>query len=1676
MECFMKKIPLIFLAFVIFVFALTTASSAEEETDAEYLISDSGAEITLSVYDNGAPREVSRGDLSAIFSFLDGKEGKLIFDSVAVSAPAELPYGRYICTGEMLLEDGAVITVPQGCDAVFSKMSISVESETRGGLRIKGGSLFLEDSEIKASRGSAVLLDYSSTSSLTVRSAGIYSTSETPTVDIRMGSMTVEGGAIENTHGVAISCRASLTLIGSPRLSGVDTDIETDRGIRVSAGGKRYSGEKASVCYRGEITKGSMVELLYGSDSSLNKLFEIYDGEGRAWELTYFESSTHTDEVSFSAVYNPYTLTVIENGGAESYHYLKGEIPLAPEPAEKIGYTHAAWYREDETGEKYTFDQPITEDVTVRSVYRLSAPRFVISSMRREYDGFTHRLEFSEISHPLKEQGFLSFKWYKDGTYIAASSSVLVKNVSDSGVYSCEITFSVGSDTVTALAETVTVEIEKMLITVPLIAAVEYSGKEQAAALEQSELYSFDGVSGIRAGRYPVPLYLSDTENTAWEGFEGPEATAWFEITKADNYWKDELTVNDVYIGAEPCPNAKPAFGEVRYYYSSNPQSGYDEQVPSSEGAYYVRAEVIGCDDYTGLLSEPAVFEVKRDPASGLEILTQPEITVYTAFDSFIPTGLTVTVHYESGKSEVASAEKITFSYQNGSSFRYGDTAVILTVGEASVACPVEVKKAKYNLSGLVFDDIELVYDGNYHSYDGSFPEVVGEDGISLDIHTSGGGREVGNYFVTVEFSTLSRNYELPLQISIPLSITPFTAEIQWDNTTFVYDGGAKLPRALYIDVRGVQREAKVSGAAVNAGFGYIAKAESVQGNYRFLNSTVSFSIEKADIDLSGCYWSEDSFVFDGTEKRVEFLGLPEGVSVVGYTNGAAASAGDYKASVSLEYDTRNYNTPLLLPHNWKIERAEYDTSGFSFESCEYEYDGRVHYPRLVGNMPVGKDGVALEYSFSCGASQVAEGRVEVEVLFSTESSNYLLPASVQLYVEILPKPIAVTWSVGNYVYSGEQFCPTAVADECGVTVTGGAVNAGSHIAIAVAEDSNYTVLEPTLEFRIMPKENRFTEEPSLKEGFVGAYPELYGKALSGEVRFDFYTDGDCTEKLQPPLAPGVYYAVCESVYNQNYSSVRSEPIKIEVTEVVPTELFVEYIGGSKAAYELICEDDIIVSVTYNSGETEVLPFSAVTVIYESGDSLRRRDEAVKVIYNGLSFELELDVEYAEYDLSGMSWVGTECVYDGGNQCPTLVGLPEGIKISGYEGGGSRAGEYLVSALLEYDSDNYLAPEVGPVTFIIKKQVLEAPEVPVFVYDGTPKLPQYSSLISLKEAPLCVDAGKYTVVFGLTDPENYCFGDGSAEYVRELIIKPRALELSVSDLSVYLFSGIGKAEFSIVGEGLADGEELTVLQTVEGDTVRLTSGNPNYSFDAVGRIVRLPYPSPRFTERIIPVLLLAVLLLLVIILAFRKRERIKDFIAVAVCRIKNRRSRAPIVSAEITAQNSDTAPRGTEATEGKPENADFAENKDAAEGFADSKGKVAEEAEKTDGAVLSDVEDIPEITLSIDMERADSLITDELAKELLKRAKEGVTTPGSERGIINVDTLSDNFRAHDRIDINLLKSKGLMPQNTAYIKVLARGKIDKPLTVMANEFSLSAIKMIALTGGEAIKVVTLKQK
>lgn len=109
-----------------------------------------------------------------------------------------------------------------------------------------------------------------------------------------------------------------------------------------------------------------------------------------------------------------------------------------------------------------------------------------------------------------------------------------------------------------------------------------------------------------------------------------------------------------------------------------------------------------------------------------------------------------------------------------------------------------------------------------------------------------------------------------------------------------------------------------------------------------------------------------------------------------------------------------------------------------------------------------------------------------------------------------------------------------------------------------------------------------------------------------------------------------------------------------------------------------------------------------------------------------------------------------------------------------------------------------------------------------------------------------------------------------------------------------------------------------------------------------------------------------------------------------------------------------------------------------------------------------------EIRQSITVQEADSLMQDEVAATLIE--KSNGTSDRTKQSIVNIDTLSHYFSSGEIVTLKeVIKRIPAVSSKTTYIKVLARGTLNKALIVEADSFSLQAVKMIVLTGGTAIR-------
>ncbi len=1400
---------------------------------------------------------------------------RISLDGIFISEPLSLGRSAVISG---TFESSCDLRIERGASIILDDASITFTSDAS--IRICGGTLTLNDTYINAT-STAIYVDNMDSSELTVNS-GECTSSTAAVIEITRGTVNLFGGSFKSKAQTAVINRATLNIAGNAKIEGQAYQIKSARPIYSIDGS---IPDDLTLMMENEFEQGRMCICIIDA-TDFTEGVRIFDCNGKEEAVKYFDSYRGIAQKNFISVYKPYKIDFISDGEKESVYALYGEkldIRLLPD---KTGYAPKGWYCEHTLNNIYDFSLPITSSFSLYAGYSLLPPTFSLKDCSKEYDTLPLKVGFSTLTHPLLDSGIILYKWYNsEDELMCEGANLILTEVSESGEYYCKVTFSHGRDTVEIKTPPLKATISKGVIMPPVISPLVYNAMPQYPLVPYSLLYTVNSQSAVDAGEYTLTLTLVDSENYKWDNTSESSIEISYEITCAENEWLHEISINDIYYGAELSLKAISKYGEAQYTYSSTENGVYSLTPPTAVGSYYVKAIVPGSTNYLALESKPVLFEIMAEKPIAISVMQEPNTTSYYAFDLFKCDGMTLSVLYNSGRRSTIDARLANFSYQSGSSFMYTDNAVIIEYMGCRALQPVTVSRIDYT-HNVSIENIIATYDGLYHTATPDGKAVMGKDGIELSYRVVGGGIDAGEYQLKLEFFTESTNYNVPEPIFATLTVMPLSRNVVWCKDKFVYDGTFKSPEAYFVNEYGVQIPLTVYGGGIYAGNNYHACVASPSTNYTLENPECDFIIDKATYDMSAVSWNTRSYVYSGEELSVYLSNLPGGVSVIGYVGASGSSVGTYSARVSFAYDTANYYEPTLEPYSWSIEPREYDLSGFSFEGYSFVYDSFTHYPILNGEMPLGIDGIPLTYSYSGGVTSVSEGVRVIEVKFATVSENYCAPASIYVEIYATPQPIYVKWDNLTFTYTGNSYIPTATSELCEIEVSGGSIGAGKHTAIAKSLDPNYAVTNDECEFIILKAENAWESLPVCPNVYESSSPTPIAQAVFGEYEYKFYKDAELTAVAELPLTVGDYYCSIYVSEGDNYLSLYSEPIKFSVMAVMPVRLECILINSELYAFDLLDEEDVFISLHLNDGETRLLSLLDVTVSYGEYNSLRAGNESITFAYGELEFVLYVSVKKASFDLSDVVWSELNYTYDGTKKSPCLLNLPDGLTVKKYIGvGESEVGEYTINAVFDYDTDNYEMPILEDA-----KMIINAPEI-------------------------YPDNGKNR------------------------------------DDEVYAIISVGA--------------------------------------------------------------------LLLGLMVFAVVKRRKELIA----------------------------------------------------SFTDEKS-----VNKAHTRKVSTINDNVGSVLSVNAERADELISDSLARTLIRKNPLFFKTRGTRRAIVNVDTISEAYESGSIVDINSLKSKGIIGENVYYIKVLGRGTVDKPLKIYANSFSLNAIKMIALTGGEANKIQTKRLK
>ena len=188
-----------------------------------------------------------------------------VYFSNITSDSFTFPDGDITVSGGITLSENSVITISKESNINFANISITAPTNSENAIiRIKGGSLEINGSNISGGRGGCISLDYSATSTLTVNDGVVSSSSDGASIHVLQGTANICGGRISNAIGAGVMNFGSLAVGKGSIVCGNMYDIVTNKPISVI---QSCSGDfpRLRIQYESIFSKGSLTEILYSA-------------------------------------------------------------------------------------------------------------------------------------------------------------------------------------------------------------------------------------------------------------------------------------------------------------------------------------------------------------------------------------------------------------------------------------------------------------------------------------------------------------------------------------------------------------------------------------------------------------------------------------------------------------------------------------------------------------------------------------------------------------------------------------------------------------------------------------------------------------------------------------------------------------------------------------------------------------------------------------------------------------------------------------------------------------------------------------------------------------------------------------------------------------------------------------------------------------------------------------------------------------------------------------------------------------------------------------------------------------------------------------------------------------------------------------------------------------------
>ena len=454
---------------------------------------------------------------------------------------------------------------------------------------------------------------------------------------------------------------------------------------------------------------------------------------------------------------------------------------------------------------------------------------------------------------------------------------------------------------------------------------------------------------GVNVGKYTATV-----SNLTNANYKLPiNATYEYEIVKAtinlDVEFKETTKVYD----------STPLYPEIVGTIPENVEVSY-EGLSSDAGTHFVKINFTVSDNYHEIQSR--TVEV---------IILQREISVNWTNLEAVYTGNLSYPSYE--LTNIISGDEciLTISGAGINVGEYDITVVGLSnnnyVLDSYDDVTYRIIRAEYDMSGITFNDVELVYNGTMQK-----PALLGSLPSGVMVSYSDGATNVSDGIVTVtaSFTSTDDNYNNPKPMKATIKIVEKEISAVWSNITVPYDGLKHSPQAVLQGlISNDTCTPTISGYGINADEYECEIVLLSNTNYVVSDATKYqiLTITKIDYDMADIKFVDQEFVYDGTSHQATLNGNL--ASVIGLDNtspeideikGVATNVSDGKVlcQVTFKSTSNNYNapssmscyisiTPIVLDLSITLDTdSSVSASTQSWNNCysiSATYDGKEH-------------------------------------------------------------------------------------------------------------------------------------------------------------------------------------------------------------------------------------------------------------------------------------------------------------------------------------------------------------------------------------------------------------------------------------------------------------------------------------------------------------------------------------------------------------------------------------------------------------------------------------------------------------------------------------------------------------------------------------------------------------